>query len=145
MALTYTWKVTGLKVRDQVNTDGESLPNAVVQTYWECTGANEDGVDGTFSGATPFTAESVPAGSFTAFEQLTEENVLTWIRNRVNSDRTYKLHIDEQIERQINDKVNVVTEVVKGSFPWSTADDEVTPMPNPDEDDGTYTDPEATP
>jgi|GEM_PF-3583411 len=145
MALTYTWKVTGLKVRDQVNTDGETLPNAVVQTYWECTGANEDGVDGTFSGATPFTAESVPAGSFTAFEQLTEENVLTWIKNRVNSDRTYKLHIDEQIERQINDKVNVVTEVVKGSFPWSTADEEVTPMPNPDEDDGTYTDPEATP
>jgi hypothetical protein len=145
MDFTYTWKVTGLKVRDQVNADGETLPSAVVQTYWECTGANADGVDGTFSGATPFTAENVPAGSFKAFADLAEADVLAWIQNRVNGDRTYKLHIDQQIQKQIEDKAGVVSEINAGSFPWSGPEDAVTPTPgasDPDAD-GDFTDPEA--
>ena len=71
MALTYTWSVTSLKVRDEVNADGETLSNSVVQTYWKCTGTDENGNSGTFSGATPFTAANVPAGSFIAFAYLT--------------------------------------------------------------------------
>ena len=72
MAFTYTYTVRNLKVQDQVNAAGETLTNAVVQTYWEIQGTNEAGQVGTFSGATPFSAENVPAGSFTAFEELEE-------------------------------------------------------------------------
>ena len=51
MAVTYTWKVTSLKVKDV----SEDRTNAIVQTYWTKTGTDEDGNQGVFSGATPFT------------------------------------------------------------------------------------------
>ena len=43
MSLTYTWKVTGIKTRDEVNEQGETLQNAVVQTYWQKIGTDADG------------------------------------------------------------------------------------------------------
>ena len=122
MALTYTWKVTGLKKRDQVNAEGATLIGAVVQTYWECKGVDENGNEGSFSGATPFTAENVPAGSFAAFETLTEETVLGWIKSVVNNDASYKAHIDGRIIDQID-----AASVTDATPPWQT--EEVTPVP----------------
>jgi hypothetical protein len=122
MALTYTWKVTGLKKRDQVNAEGATLIGAVVQTYWECKGVDENGKEGSFSGATPFTAENVPAGSFAAFETLTEETVLGWIKSVVANDPSYKAHIDGRIIDQID-----AANVTDATPPWQT--EEVTPVP----------------
>ena len=53
MAITYTWEVTSLKVKDVSDTKA----NAVVQTYWKKIGTDENGNTGTFSGATPFTVD----------------------------------------------------------------------------------------
>lgn len=122
MALTYTWKVTGLKKRDQVNADGVTLEGAIVQTYWECHGTDADGNTAHFSGATPFTAENVPAGSFTPFASLTEETVISWIKAVVDNDPSYKAHIDEHIMKQID-----AVATVDAAMPW--ADEEVTPTP----------------
>lgn len=122
MALTYTWKVTGLKKKDQVNSEGVTLSGAVVQTYWECNATDEHGNTGQFAGATPFTAENVPAGSFTAFESLTEETVIGWIKNVVDNDLTYKAHIEERILKQID-----ASNIVDATPPWQT--EEVTPTP----------------
>ena len=122
MALTYTWKVTGLKKKDQVNSEGVTLSGAVVQTYWECNATDERGNTGQFAGATPFTAENVPAGSFTAFESLTEETVIGWIKNVVDNDLTYKAHIEERILKQID-----ASNIVDATPPWQT--EEVTPTP----------------
>lgn len=124
MALTYTWSVTSLKVRDEVNADGETLSNSVVQTYWKCTGTDENGNSGTFSGATPFTAANVPAGSFIAFADLAEADVISWIQNVVNSDANYKAHIDDRIMDQINAAVTT-----DADLPWGSADE---PAPTPD-------------
>jgi len=41
--MTYTWKITGLQKRDQVNSEGATLAGAVVQTYWEMEGTDEQG------------------------------------------------------------------------------------------------------
>jgi len=117
MALTLTYKVKNLKVRDQVNSEGATLQNAVVQTYWEVTGTDENGNSAMWAGATPFSAENVPAGSFKAFENLTEADVLSWIQNVVNSNPSYKAHIEEQIQKEM-DK-DAVTEVEAGSLPWA--------------------------
>lgn len=122
MALTYTWKVTGLKKRDQVNAEGATLIGAIVQTYWECKGVDANGNEGSFSGATPFTAENVPAGSFAAFETLTEETVLDWIKSVVDNDPSYKAHIDGRIIDQID-----AANVTDATPPWQT--EEVTPVP----------------
>ena len=123
MALTYNYEVTSMKVKDEVvgNTINH---NAVVQTYWKVTGTDEALVteegknQGTFSGATPFTAANVPAGSFVAFTDLTEETVLGWIKNVVNNDPAYKEHIDGQIQKRIDQELTV--EKSADDLPWAT-------------------------
>ena len=110
MAINYTWKITGLKVKDE----GE-YQNAVVQTYWTKTGTDEQNNEGTFSGATPFTTQTMPEGqSFVPFDQLTEQTVLSWIQSVVVDG--YETHVNEQIQKQINEKVNPITEA---TLPWA--------------------------
>jgi hypothetical protein len=126
---TWTWSVTSLKKRDQVNTEGATLAGAVVQTYWKVVGVDGSGNEGEFSGATPFTAVNVPAGSFAPFEELTEATVLGWIQAVVNGDQGYADHISERVGSQI-DEANVED----GVMPWAPAEEDVTPVPAPGED-----------
>ena len=119
---TWTWSVTSLKKRDQVNAEGATLPGAVVQTYWKVVGVDGDGNQGEFSGATPFTAVNVPAGSFAAFEDLTEATVLGWIQAVVNADQGYADHISGRVTAQIDEAV-----VEDGVMPWAPAVEVVTP------------------
>lgn len=118
MTMTYTWKVTSMKVRDEVNADGDTLPKAVCQTYWEKVGVDENGNEGKFSGATPFSAANVPAGEFVAFDQLTEEVVLGWIKAVVVGD--YEKHVNGMIAKQISDKA-----ITESAMPWAP------PVPEP--------------
>ena len=114
---TYTYEVTGLKVRDEV-VGNTTNTNAVVQTYWKLTGS--DGTnEGTFSGATPFTSTTMPEGDvFVPFAELTEEIVIGWISDVVTGNPGYQQHIDEQIGKQIRDKVTPITEA---QLPWAPA------------------------
>lgn len=122
MPLTLTYTVTSLKVKDQVNAEGETLTNAVVQTYWKVVGDDGAGNTGEFQGATPFTAETVPAASFTPFEDLVESDVLAWITGVVEGDQGYKSHIEEVIQKQIDEDV-----MTDATMPWAPED--VTPDP----------------
>lgn len=114
MNLTYTWALKSLK-----KTDANGLSGIIVQTHWTCTGTDEDGNEGTFHGATPFNPADVDPDNFTAYEDLTEAQVLGWIQSVVVGD--YKNHVDGQIMKQINDAKNVVEEVADGNFPWAAA------------------------
>lgn len=105
MALTYTWKVTGLKKTN----DG-----TIVQTYWTKTGTDESGATGMFSGATPFTGDPSAEG-YIAFEQLTEADVLGWIQSVVVGD--YEIHVNKQIQKQID-----ASAVTESTLPWAPVD-----------------------
>jgi len=120
MPLTLSYSVTNLKVKDEVNTDGVTLPNAVCQTYWKCTGTDSANNTGEFVGATPFSAASVSEGAFVAFEDLQESDVIAWISAVVDGDATYKAHIEEQIQRQIDQEAQR-----DAAMPWAPED--VTP------------------
>lgn len=110
MAITYTWKITALKT-----TDVGDKANAVVQTYWKKIGTDENGNEGTFSGATPFTVDpSDESGPFIPFEQLTEEDVIAWIQTVVVGQ--YEEHVNGQIQKQIDEKNNPITEA---DLPWA--------------------------
>lgn len=112
MAIAYTWEVTGIKVTTLNNT-----PNVVVQTYWKKIGTDEEGNQGTFSGATPFSLNSMPEGStFIPFDELTEADVLEWIKAVVVA--SYEQHVNDQINKQISEKKNPVVEV---TLPWAPA------------------------
>jgi len=108
MAITYTWAVTGLKKK----TEGDNT-DAVVQTYWTKTGTDDDGNVGVFSGATPFT--SANADPFVAFAELTEVNVLNWIKSVANDSGSYEAHINSQIQKQIDE---AISPVVEADMPW---------------------------
>lgn len=114
MALTYTWKITSLKKKNS-----GSLNGVVFQTYWQKTGTDENGHTGVFSGATPFDPAQVDPNNFVAFDQLTEATVLGWIQSVVTGP--YEEHVNEQIQRQIDEKNNASSEVAEGAFPWSPA------------------------
>jgi hypothetical protein len=110
MAITYTWKVTSIKTKTEGANQG-----AVVQTYWTKTGKDSAGNEGTFSGATPFTTLTMPAGAtFVPLTDLTEETVLTWIKAVVVGG--YEEHVNGVIQKAINDKV---TPVEEAQMPWA--------------------------
>lgn len=113
MAITYTWKITGLKTKNV----SDNKQNAVVQTYWQKIGTDENGNEGTFNGATPFTVDPTDdSGPYIPFEQLTEEDVINWIKTIVVGN--YEEHVNGQIQKQIDEKINPVTEA---SLPWAPA------------------------
>jgi hypothetical protein len=117
MAIIYTWKLTGLK-KTRVN----EFDGFVCQTYWKKIGTDEDGNTGEFAGATPFTPEAdADPAEFTAWEDLTEEMVLAWIQAVVVG--AYEEHVNGQIAKQIDEKVNPIVQVDEKEFPWSESEE----------------------
>ena len=127
MALTYTWKIKSLKKQDDPSAE---LNDIIVQTYWECTGTDEDGHAGTFHGATPFEPDQVDPANFTSYEDLTEAQVIGWIQDVVEGNPGYKAHIDQQIQKQIDAIVRPMVEVNADALPWAEPGANTTPTPS---------------
>jgi len=128
MAITYTWEITSLKTKNETLGDGVVLPNAICQTYWKKIGTDENGNEGTFSGATPFSAANLTEENFKQFDTLTEEIVLGWIQAIVVGG--YEEHVNGQIQKQIDEKV---TPIVESAMPWAPVV-EAEPSPAPVEE-----------
>ena len=105
--MTYTWKIIEVKTADT-----ENVTDAVVQTYWEKIGTDENGNKGVFSGATPFPQSSINPETFIPYTELTEEIVLEWIQNVVVG--SYEEHVNEQIQKQIDLK-----SIKQPELPWA--------------------------
>lgn len=115
MALTYEWKVTGVKTRTEDGYDG-----VVFQTFWQKIGTDEAGLVGTFTGATPIPFSQ--GTEFTPFDQLTEAEVLSWIQPLVTGQ--YAAHVDAQIQKQIDAQK---ADVQDPPLPWAPPE----PPPEP--------------
>ena len=111
--MEYTWKVTGLKSQTVSGIDG-----VIFQTYWTKTGKDENGNEGVFSGATPFKEVDVETNGFIPFDQLTEEDVLGWIKAVVVGE--YENHVNQQIQKQIDQKTMNITEA---KMPWAIVEE----------------------
>ena len=129
MAWTYTYEIERMKVKDEVNNDGVTLQNAVCQTFWKVTGTDDDGNTAEFSGATPLSAASVGEDDFTDLSDLTEEEVIGWVRAVVEHETTgYLDHINEVMQKQVDQSVE--QEVENHALPWAPAPDaNTTPTP----------------
>ena len=125
MGSKYEWKLVGLKKQNSAN-----INDAVVGTNWKVTATDEDGNVGTFTGATPFSIDTVNTASFTTYNELTETQVIGWIKNHVsgsNQSTNYWAHINGVIEQEINSKKWVKVEVAEVDLPWSPTSGSVTP------------------
>ena len=114
MTIVYTWEIVSLKTKNEVAGDGIVHANAVCQTYWKKIGTDENGVSGSFTGATPFSAANLTAEQFTAFDTLTEATVLGWIQAVVTG--SYEEHVNSKIAEQIEESVSPVTD---SDMPWA--------------------------
>lgn len=111
------WEITGLKTKNEVNGDGVVLPNAVCQTYWKASYTDADGNEGSFSGATPFSAVNLSEEQFAEFDTLTEETVLDWVKAIVVD--SYFDHVVERIQRQIDELA-----IEEATMPWAPVEEE---------------------
>lgn len=117
--MRYTWQITGLKRKDS-----SDAKNVIVQTYWKKIGTDQYGNTGEFNGATPFDVKEVDPDNFIKYEDLTEEMVIDWIKSTVVG--SYEQHVNQQIQKQIDEKVNPVVEE-RNEFPWGVNPDTIPP------------------
>lgn len=117
MGYTYEWKLTGIKKQ---NTD--ELSNVVVNTYWNVKAVDENGYSGSFTGATPLSLNALNPQTFTEYNNLTEEQVLGWVKEIVsgsNRGSNYWDHIQSQINKQIDVSKYQRVMVMEADLPWS--------------------------
>lgn len=109
MTTTYQWTISALDCKPQE--DGKT--DVVVTAHWRV-----DATDGTYNagvyGTQTFTLTG--EGTFTPFEDLTEDQVVGWVQESMGIDAVTALqeNLDKQIENQINPPI------VTPPLPWAT-------------------------
>ena len=102
--ISINWIIKQLLVK---KTEGE-LTDVVVTANWSCRGSNGT-CSAVLTGCTDF---APPTGSFTPYEDLTEQQVLDWCyENGVDQSA-----IEANVTQQINDQIN--PPVVTLPLPW---------------------------
>jgi hypothetical protein len=95
MAITYVF--TDIKVEIAPSLDGHT--DVVTRVRYNYKGVNEDGIEGTFAGATPM---PLPGDeNFIPFDQLTEPEVASWLEAVADLP-----HMQQQITKQIENQIN---------------------------------------
>lgn len=99
--MNYSWQILKFSTRDQTNSEGVVLSNAVVKIKWKKSGTDVDGKTASVLGYTTLTAESVAADSFVQFDSLTEEMVVGWLESTISADKMKEFNdkIQEKIDR----------------------------------------------
>jgi hypothetical protein len=95
--MTILWIIERLLVKP---TEG-SLTDVVITADWRCNGTDET-YSGTCYGSCSF---QPPSGSFTPYEDLTQEQVLGWCYANGVDQAAIEANVTQQIENQINPPV----------------------------------------
>jgi len=102
--MTILWIIERLLVKP---TEG-TLTDIVITADWRCNGSQES-FSGTCYGSASF---APPSGSFTPYEDLTQDQVLNWCyANGVD-----QAAIEANVTQQINDQIN--PPVIAPPLPW---------------------------
>ena len=97
MAITYTWKVTGLMVQDE----GDLEKVAVMSNF------SINGTDGEYTGQVSYAVNLLQpdAENFTPYADITEEQAVQWTKNALGEDRVSAMEQE------------VVDQIAKASIP----------------------------
>jgi hypothetical protein len=102
--ITLSWIIERLLVRKVEGT----YSDVVITADWRCNGS-QDQYSGTCYGSASFAA---PSGSFTPYEDLTEQQVLDWCFASGVDKTAIEANVTAQIENQINPPV------IAPPLPW---------------------------
>ena len=95
--MTILWLIERLLVKP---TEGSNI-DVVITADWRCNGSQET-YSGTCYGSCSF---QPPTGSFTPYEDLTQEQVLDWCYENGVDKTAIEANVTAQIENQINPPV----------------------------------------
>lgn len=111
------------KIRSIRRVDTENFQNAIIGTNWKITLVDEDGYSGSFDGATPFRVEDINPNTYTSWENLTENQVLGWIKSYVSESKgtQYFDHITGVITKQIRDTKSPIKTLTEDFLPWGVS------------------------
>ena len=112
--MTIIWLIERLLVKP---TEG-SLTDVVINADWRCNGSQES-FSGTCYGSCSF---APPTGSFTPYNELTEQQVLDWCFANGVDKSAIEANVTAQIENQINPPV------VSLPLPWNPPVEIVPPL-----------------
>ena len=112
--MNISWIIERLLVKP---TEG-SLTDVVITADWRCNGS-QDQYSGTCYGSTSF---APPSGSFTPYEDLTEQQVLDWCFANGVDQKAIEANVTAQIENQINPPI------IAPPLPWLPPVEIVPPM-----------------
>jgi hypothetical protein len=112
--ITLSWIIERLLVKP---TEG-TLTDVVITADWRCNGS-QDNYSGTCYGSASF---APPSGSFTPYDQLTQDQVLGWCYANGVDKTAIEANVSLQIENQINPPV------IAPPLPWLPPVEIVPPM-----------------
>jgi hypothetical protein len=96
MAITYSYQIKQLEMAPSL----DGLSSVVTRVRFDYNGVDsESGFSGSFTGACP--VPSPNSGSFTPLNELTETEVIEWVKVAHPTDHM-KTQIQKQIQYQIN-------------------------------------------
>jgi hypothetical protein len=105
-----TWNISQLDVKPS---EGE-LADVVITAHWDCV-ASEDGYSARVYGTASFPA---PADDFTAFSDLTLEQVLGWVWDNGVDKEEVESKLAANIEAQKNPPI------IQPPLPWAATPEE---------------------
>ena len=111
--MNYTWKVVGLVKKNEPN-----HPNTIVNVRWQKIGTDAEGNIGFFEGATPFILDP-SSQNFIAYEDLTEQVLLDWVKPKVVND--YEAHVNGRIQHMIDQELLESGTVEESDLPWGAS------------------------
>ena len=99
--MNYTWRITKLGLRDELNLDDVLLENAVVQVQWKRIAEDTDGVSASYLGSTTLNPSSVSAASFIALNDINKEQAIAWVEGSLSTSELAKIdnQLIEKVER----------------------------------------------
>ena len=124
MAITVTWSVKDM--RRDATTGGVNL------VYWECVARDDSGVEGIEGGKLVLTPDA-DAADFVAYEDLTEEVVLSWVYDSIahtdddgntETAQEAKTRVEEDRKARVTARLASQSANARG-VPWETATEEL--------------------
>lgn len=107
MNIEYSWIITELERESQLN----NLTDVVIRVRYKYIGTDvETQLSGEFFGATPMPQPT--SENFIPYSGLTQQDIISWVEQNANME-----HMQEVIQKQINDKLNPI--IIDSKLPWN--------------------------
>jgi|TARA_B110000967_G_scaffold164262_1_gene171508 hypothetical protein len=98
--VNYTWQITKLGLRDELNADNVLLENAIVNVKWKRVAVDENGTEASYLGNTDLVVREITAADFIALNEVTSVQVISWLEEAIEaSDIT---RINAQLQSKID-------------------------------------------